>query len=139
MIGVQVQHYRDRARDFLDGMKYLQDDLEEFGYSTALLGIHGSLSYCDALRAGLGSSSLSSDDHSRAADELRSLLAVRKFERLQGADRLKKLLGKKSRIAYSRDAADKNEIKQILQHALRFAEWAEETGKILRIEGWRDE
>jgi hypothetical protein len=139
MVAVQVRHYLIRARDFLKGMNLMQDDLNEFGYSTALLGIHGSLSYCDALRTGLGSKNLSFDDHSRATDELKALLAARKYERLQGTDRLRKLLGKKSRIAYSGDVVDANEIKQIVQHAFRFAEWAEETGKRLKIEGWRDE
>jgi len=41
-----------RARDFLKGMDLLKDDLVEFRFSPALLGIHGAISYCDALRIG---------------------------------------------------------------------------------------
>jgi hypothetical protein len=136
MIAVQVRLYLDRARDFLEGMNLLKDDLEEFRFSSALLGIHCTISYCDALRIGLGSPRVSSDDHGSAARDLKSLLASRKFEKLQGADRLGKLLSKKSTIAYAAEAASENEIKLIHQHAERFAAWAESTGKELRIEGW---
>ena len=59
MGAVQVQHYLGRARDFLKGMELLKDDLAEFKHSSALLGIHGAISYCDALRVGLGSENLS--------------------------------------------------------------------------------
>jgi hypothetical protein len=136
MIAIEVQHYLSRARDFLEGMNLLKEDLQAFRFSSALLGIHCAISYCDALRIGLGSARLSSDDHGTAATDLKSLLVSRKFERLQGPERLAKLLSKKSRIAYSPDAASENEIKLIHQHAERFAAWAESTGKSLKIEGW---
>jgi hypothetical protein len=136
MIAVEVQHYLGRARDFLKGMDLLQNDLAEYRYSSALLGIHGAISYCDALRIGLGSKGLSSDDHQSAARELRLLLASRKFENPQGVGRLEKLLSKKSMIAYVADAAGENEIKQIVVDAKRFEAWAEAAGKGLRIEGW---
>jgi hypothetical protein len=60
MAAMQVQHFLGRARDFLKGMDLLQDDLAEFRFSPALLGIHGAISYCDALRIGLGSVRVSS-------------------------------------------------------------------------------
>lgn len=136
MAALQVQHYLSRARDFLEGMNLLKDDLTEFRFSSALLGIHCALSYCDALRIGLGSTKVSSDDHLSAARDLKTLLASRRFEKLQGADRLEKLLSKKSRIAYSQDTASEAEIKLIHQNTERFAAWAEATGKAMRIEGW---
>jgi hypothetical protein len=136
MIAIEVQHFLGRARDLLKGMDLLKDDLEEFKYSSALLGIHSAISYSDALRIGLGNAKLSSDDHGSAAGDLRSLLAGRKFERLQGIDRLERLLSKKSRIAYASDTASQNEIKDIVVQAQRFASWAEDTGKTLGIEGW---
>jgi hypothetical protein len=139
MAAVEVQHFLGRARDFLKGMEFLQDDLAEYRYSSALLGIHGALSYCDALRIGLGSDSLSSDDHQSAARDLKSLLVERKFEKHQGTDRLVKLLGKKSKIAYSGDTASEGEIKDIVLQARRFAFWAEAVGKELRIEGWSND
>ena len=144
MVAVEVQHFLGRARDFLKGMEnlveeefyVLNEDLVSFKYSPALLGIHGAISYCDALRTGLGSEKLSSDDHGSAIGELKSLLEAKKFEKLQGVDRLGKLLSKKSRIAYAAEATREDEIKQIVQQAERFAAWAEDTGKALKIEGW---
>jgi hypothetical protein len=139
MGAVQVQHYLGRARDFLKGMDLLQGDLAEYRFSSALLGIHGAISYCDALRIGLGSQRVSSDDHGSAAEELKSLLSARKYEKLQGVDRLGKLLSRKSRIAYTADAVRENEIKDIVVQADRFASWAEDAGKALKIEGWKDD
>jgi hypothetical protein len=136
MNAVEVQHYRNRARDFLDGMRYLGDDLEAFGYSSALLGIHGAISYADALRIGMGSKRLFSDNHLDAARDLESLLGSRRFDQQQGVKHLKLLLGRKSRIAYAGATVRKNEAEDIVKRAVRFADWAEETGKALEIEGW---
>ena len=133
---IEVQHFLDRARDFLQGMDLLKDDLTEFRFSSALLGIHGAISYCDALRTGMGSASVSSEDHQKASRDLRTLLEVRKSSNPQGVDRLERLLSKKSRIAYATDMARENEIKQIVLDAKRFEAWAEAAGKELRIEGW---
>ena len=67
---------------------------------------------------------------------MRTLLADRKFDKPQGADRLERLLSKKSKITYGADAATKNEIDDIVLQAVRFALWAEEAGEKLKIEGW---
>jgi uncharacterized protein (UPF0332 family) len=136
MAALQVQHYRDRARDFLGGMDLLQEDLDAYRYSSALLGIHGAISYADALRVGMGSKKLSSDDHSQAARELESLLGSRGFEQQQGVKHLRVLFSRKSRISYAAQTVRKNEVEDIVKRAKRFADWAEETGKALKIEGW---
>jgi hypothetical protein len=136
MSAIEVEHYLGRARDFFEGMKFLQDDLTEYRYSSALLGIHCALSYGDALRIGMGSSKLPSEDHRNAAKELKFMLVSRNFEKSQGADRLEKLLSKKSRISYAPEATRENEAEDIVKQAHRFAKWAEDTGRKLRIEGW---
>lgn len=138
MIAVQVQNYLGRARDFLKGMDLLKDDLTEFKYSPALLGIHSAISYCDALRIGMGSKTLSSDDHKKAVRELKTLLATRKFERKQGADRLLTLLSFKSSVAYGSNSSAL-EFNYVVQQAERFAAWAEDAGKSLKVEGWRND
>jgi hypothetical protein len=139
MIAVEVQHYLGRARGFLKGMDLLKEDVTEFRSSSALLGIHCAISYSDALRTGMGCADVSSDDHSSAESDLRSRLVARKFERLQGADRLGKLLSKKSKIAYLAETATDAEISDVVLQAKRFADWAEETGMKLKIEGWFNE
>jgi hypothetical protein len=136
MKAVEVQHYLSRARDFLKGMTLLKDDLAEFNYSSALLGIHGAISYCDALRIGLGGKSVSSENHKSAARELRVLLTSRKYNDKQGIERLQNLLSYKGLIAYSIERVSEKDIKSIIQQAERFALWAERTGTQLNVEGW---
>jgi hypothetical protein len=136
MAAVQVQLFLDRARDFFNGMDLLKDDLDEYRFSPALLGIHCAISYCDALRIGLGSTNVSSDDHGSAAEDLKRHLDDRKVENLRGVEHLRKLLSKKSRIAYAPDAVRKFDFEQIVTHTERFVVWAEETGRKLKIEGW---
>jgi hypothetical protein len=66
-------------------------------------------------------------------------LAKCKVENVQGVGHLEKLIGKKTRIAYSGDSAGDSEAKLIIQTAERLAAWAERTGVALKIEGWRYE
>lgn len=138
MIAVEVQHYLKRARDFLNGVDLLREDLDQYRYSSALLGIHAAISYCDAIRIGLGSKKLSSDDHRAAADDLRLQLGAYSFDARSGTDRLRKILGYKSKIAYGPFESGLD-FGTIVKDALRFAAWAESTGRSLRIEGWRNE
>ncbi len=146
MIAVEVQHYIGRARDFLEGMKtlvreeayILGEEFVRFKHSPALPGIHCAISYCDALRVGLGSSSVSPENHGSAAGDLKEFLNGR-IEDLRGIEHLGNLLAKKSRIAYAPAMVRENEVEGIVKHAERFAFWAEETGKKLKIVGWGDE
>ncbi len=136
MAAVQVQHYLNRARDLLKGMDFLKEDLVELGYSSALLAIHGAISYSDALRIGLGGTDLSSDDHQSATRELQQMLTARKYEKPEGVTRLARLLGDKGAVAYGSVPVEQTKFKSIVQQAERFAVWAEKTGKELKIEGW---
>jgi hypothetical protein len=138
MVAVEVQHFLGRARDFLQGADLMKEDLDQYRYSAALLGIHAAISYSDAMRIGLGSKKLSSDDHRQAAEDLKSLLGARKHDSGHGIDRFRRLLGYKSRIAYAQSASGMD-FGKIVEDALRFAVWAEKAGETLRIEGWRDE
>jgi hypothetical protein len=138
MIAIEVQHYLGCARDFLKGVDLLKDDLVAYKYSSALLGIHAAISYSDAIRIGLGSKRLSSDDHRSAVEDLRTQIGARNWNAHNGPDRLQKLLGYKSKIAYGQYESGLD-FGGIIQDAVRFAAWAESAGKALRIEGWRDE
>lgn len=136
MAANDVRHFRYRARDFLDGMNLMREDLSVYRSSAALLGIHSAISIGDALRSGLGAEKLSAQDHKTAANDLETRLKERRFSKLDGMSHYRFLLGKKDWIAYSRDYADEYTVQQILMHADRFALWAEKTGSELRIEGW---
>jgi hypothetical protein len=136
MAVVQVQTYLGRARDFLEGFNLLRDDLDEFRFSSALLGIHCAISYSDALRTGMGCENVSSDDHRNAADDLKKRLNEdQRLENLRGVEHLKSLLSKKSRIEYASETARRDEVEDIVKHARRFADWAEKTGRALKIWG----
>jgi len=117
-------------------MDLLQGDLAGYRFSSALLGIHGAISYCDALRTGMGRERVSSDDHSRAANDLKSLLVSRNFVNRKGIGHFEKLLSKKNRVEYDPVTVRENEVEDIVKQAERFAFWAEETGRKLKIEGW---
>lgn len=144
MIAAEVQHFLGRARDFRKGMEclgreeesILNDEIVKFRYSPALLGIHCAMSYSDALRTGMGSTNLSSEDHSKAASDLESLLRSRNFENRKGIGHLKNLLGMKNRIAYAPVTVRGNEVEDAVKQTERFADWAEEAGRKLEIEGW---
>ena len=84
----------------------------------------------------MGCTDVSSDDHRNAASDLKDVLTSRKYKNLQGADRLGKLLSKKSRIAYASATVRENEVEDIVKQVARFAFWAEEAGRKLEIEGW---
>ena len=138
---VQVQHFLDRARDFLKGKvllrdeKLLGDDLSAYRLSSALLGIHCAISYSDALRIGMGCVDVSSDNHRNAAGDLEKRLDE-KSENRRAILHLKNLLDIKSKIEYEPKTVREKEVEEIAKHAERFAEWAETTGRKQRIEGW---
>jgi hypothetical protein len=136
MIAVEVQHFLGRARDFLKGMDLLKDDLTEFRFSSALLAIHCAISYSDAMRTGMGCANVSLDDHQSAARDLKSRLVSRNHVNRKGLGHLEKLLSGKNRVQYDSVTVRENEVEDIVKHAERFARWAEESGRQLRIEGW---
>lgn len=141
---IEVQHYLSRARDFLKGMECLEredlyvlnEEFVKFRYSLALIGIHCAISYSDALRSGMGRERLSSDDHGNAVNDLESLLKTQSVEDRKGIGHLRRLLGKKGKVAYHPVMVGEAYIEDIVKHTGRFAEWAEDTGRKLRIEGW---
>ncbi|MBB6144613.1 hypothetical protein HNQ77_002569 [Silvibacterium bohemicum] len=138
MSDVQVQLYLKRAKDFLEGMKLLRDDCIAYGYSSALLAVHGAVSYCDALRTGLGDDNVSADDHREAVSRLEQLLRDKRYPKLDGLKRLSDLIGDKNAIAYGSKRVAQEKFKALTDRAERFAAWAEITGADLKIEGWRD-
>jgi hypothetical protein len=144
MSAIEVRNYLERARDFLEGMKRLEeeeffirgDEMVPFRHSPAWLGVHCAISYCDALRIGLGNQKLSAEDHAIAPGMLRSCLAARNYARLEGVNHLASLIAKRNRIAYTSENLRVVEALDLVKKAARFALWAEETGLKLKIEGW---
>ena len=136
MSSVHVQHYLSRARDFLEGMRLLQEDLDEYKFSSAWLGIHCAISYSDALRTGLGCENRSADDHLHAARDLKKRLANRKIEHLEGIRKLEELIRFRSLIAYDTETVSSEKVERIVKLADRFASWAESLARRFHAEGW---
>lgn len=134
MSSVQVSHYLRRAADFGNAMKLLSDD-PDYLSSAALLAIHSAISYSDALRIGLGDSNLAHSDHRRAADILKSTLPSW-FADTQGLQHLRKLLSRKSSLEYSEWMPSTTDLRDLVTAALRFEAWANQAGKLLKLEGW---
>jgi len=116
-------------------MQFLRDD-ESYRNSSALLGIHSAISYCDALRTGLEDETLASENHQMAADALQRLLSTRYTGNDDGLRHLKALLSKKSAVAYGSRRLGNNDFQLIFTQAERFTKWANSVGSQLKIEGW---
>ena len=137
MQAVRVQHYIQRATDFLEGMKLTRGD-EPYWNSSALLAIHSAVSYSDALRTGLGDQKLSADDHNKAADALQKILSSRTSGDQTGLAHFRYLLSKKHLVTYGDRRLEHTDYEALFTRAERFAQWADKTGSQLNIEGWQN-
>jgi len=138
MSALTVEHYLQRARDFFQALNLMRDDYP-YRNSVALLAIHSALSFSDALRAGMGDEKLASDNHDQAVDSLRKLLAPKGLKLGNGLNHLKELLSSKSGVAYGDKRLSDNELRGLILGAERFSAWANEMGKLLKLEGWTDD
>lgn len=131
-----VQHYLNRADDFLAGMRLVQEE-ETCSNASALLAVHSALSYADALRVGLGQDQVSADDHKKAIKVLRKLLAERRLKDSGGIQHLDYLISNKSFVAYGTKELSAVESENMCTKAERFAKWISGVAKELKVEGWR--
>lgn len=136
MSAIEVQRYLLKAGDFLDSMKLLADSADH-RVSMALLAVHCAISYGDALWIGLGNERSAAIDHRTRKSELLGLLNHLKYRDVHGLKHLDNLIGNKTRIAYSPDILTERMAADMAIHAVRFANWANQTGAALNIEGWR--
>ena len=136
MHGIRVQHFIGRATDYLEAMRLTQRNA--YLNAAALLAIHCALSYSDALRTGLGSDTLSSDDHRYAVSDLEQLVSKKRISDRTGITQLAGLLSKKSKVAYGSKRLAIQDFSDLVTKAERFVRWANNVGKELKIEGWRN-
>jgi hypothetical protein len=132
----KVEHYIQRATDFLEGAELMRTD-PAFRHSAALLAIHSAISYSDALRMALGDNRLSADDHAKATTSLEKLLSERKMLDGAGFRHLNYLISQKSRVAYGDDRLVEAVLDKIVTSAQRFTIWVNGIGIKSNLEGWR--
>jgi hypothetical protein len=138
MQSVRVQHYIQRATDFLEGMKLTRME-KSYWNSSALLAIHSAVSYSDALRVGLGDESLSNEDHRKAADALLKILPSTDASHSTGLTHFRFLLARKHLVTYGNRRLEHTDYEALFTHAERFAGWADSIGLQLKIEGWKND
>lgn len=137
MAGVpSVESFLGRAFDFLIGMQLTKDD-PAYRNSAALLAIHSGIAYSDALRTGLGDTSLSSENHTKSIDSLRRLLYQRNVKAEAGLRQLQTLLSYKSAIAYGSTRIEDASYALLFQSAERYSAWANRLGAEMVLQGWR--
>ncbi len=137
MKAAEVEHYIQRAKDFLEGGRLMAEDASVYRHSAALLAIHSAISYSDALRTGLGDTELAADDHRKAALSLQKLLRARKFENQTGLTQFDYLVSQKTNIAYGNKRLADGVLDKIVASAQKFAIWANRTGTNLKLDGWQ--
>lgn len=133
---IEVRDYLAKADDFLDGMKLFSGSAEH-RTSMALLAVHSAISYGDALWIGLGQKRTASTNHKNRKSELKDLLSQLKHSDIGGLSHLDKLIGNKTKIAYSANILTEKMAVEMVDHAQKFSTWANKVGVALSIKGWR--
>ena len=79
------------------------------------------------------------DDHSKAADALKRVLALKVVDDETGLGHLRYLLSNKSLVAYGDQRINAKDFEMLFTKAERFVAWANRIGMQLKIEGWTDD
>ncbi|MEJ7760059.1 MAG: hypothetical protein WKF55_10780 [Gemmatimonadaceae bacterium] len=122
----QAANYAEAGRVFLASAQALSDVADEgapYGNAIALLAIHASISYTDALSIAYGERK-STDDHARAIDTLRSILGPRLPP--GRAKQLGKVLLEKDTVSYQGSYYTIEDGRRILHTAELYCRWARE-------------
>ena len=123
---IATKQYIDKANHFLQGMKYLHDDIGEFRTGIGLLAIHSAISLSDAIAVGLTGHQEKHTDHLQAARKLDELCGLNKISDRRGIEHFRWLLGQKSSVAYQDRRFDDNSVRLAVEKAQRFSVWAYE-------------
>lgn len=118
--------YAETGRVFLASAKALSDVADEdapYGNAIALLAIHATISYTDALSIAYGEKK-SADEHTKAVETLRSILGSRLPE--ARVKQLRKVLLQKDTVSYQGSFYSLVEGTSLLQLAEPYCKWAAE-------------
>lgn len=124
MVDPSFAVYHRRAIQLADAMKLCRDDLTAYASAAALLAVHSSISYSDAVLLGLDGKGARRENHQDAVQALRRA-CNRKNLGQQGLLHLQRLLGAKTDISYGDRAIDNERTMALCIAAERFQVWAE--------------
>lgn len=120
----QAPKYADTGRVFLASARALSDVADDdapYGNAIALLAIHATISYTDALSIAYGEKR-SADEHTKAVETLRSILGSLLPE--TRAKQLRKVLLLKDTVSYQGSYYSLAQGKQLLEVADSYGTWA---------------
>jgi hypothetical protein len=124
MIGANFTVYYRRATQLAEAMKLCQDDLPAYASAAALLAVHSSISYSDAVLIGLGGTRRHGEDHRQAVAALRRECTKAKVDQ-RGIKHFQSLASAKTDISYGEKQVDDERISKLCITAERFQVWAE--------------
>lgn len=120
----QAPKYSETGRVFLESAQALSavaDDGAPYGNAIALLAIHATISYTDALSIAYGERK-SADEHTKAVDTLRTILGSRLPE--EPAKQLRRILTEKDTVSYQGRYYTLEDGRKVLTFAETFCTWA---------------
>lgn len=120
----QAPKYADTGRVFLASAKALSDVADDdapYGNAIALMAIHATISYTDALSIAYGEKK-SADEHTKAVETLRSIIGGRFPE--TRAKQLRKVLLQKDTVSYQGAYYSLSEGRSLLLVAEAYCKWA---------------
>ncbi len=128
---ISVGVYHSRALQLAKAMKVCWADLSSYAAAAALLAVHSSISYNDALLVKLTGKRPRGRNHKQAVEAIKE--ACNKAAILgDGIDDLKKLVDEKNRVSYGEEEVDNERVHKLCLLAEQFYGWVE---PLLKDEG----
>jgi hypothetical protein len=124
MIGASFEVYYRRAAQFAEAMKLCQDDLPAYGSAAALLAVHSSISYSDAVLIGLGVTRPQGENHREAVAALKRACSKSELDQ-KGIKHFQSLISAKTDISYGEKRVEQERLEALCVAAERFQVWAE--------------
>ena len=128
MVEASFAVYYRRATQLADAMKLCRDDLPAYASAAALLAVHSSISYGDAVLIGLGGTRPRGENHREAVTALKRACTRAKIDQ-QGITHFQSLVSVKTDISYGEKQVDDERVAKLCITSERFQVWAE---RILR-------
>ncbi|HEX3985071.1 MAG TPA: hypothetical protein VHX13_00575 [Acidobacteriaceae bacterium] len=115
--------FEHRARQLIDAMKLLEDDLSNYASAVALLAVHSAIAWNDAVQIRLTGKRAKYRNHGESAKHSRRICGSRGID-VKGINHFEALLGSKNAVAYDETLILEPAADKARTHALRFETWA---------------
>jgi len=117
---IQWKQYYVVAEEYYKGAMNNQDN--ELWTSASILFVHAAIAYTDALTIKAGSVKSAGDDHTQAIYLVEQTLFLSKEDKT-ALNRLGKILGEKSKVAYGGKVYSRKQADKIKTNCIRYRTW----------------